>query len=279
MERATQSNKFVPSVANLWYIEGRWITTQSSCVRCNVGFPPDPSTAPGETLKLDLDSLFFYQYGHYMNHTKPSVLPMSSEEGNKCRETLRFACRALGVLLQPACPCSALPSLMSYTGISIFHRNWIKHVLQKTLLSHVTGCRRWWVHHPPCWAILISSNPLCWEVASDLKMKVVAFAPFSSERSKCLLPKDVFSVCMCLQSYQILSLSPFCHDKYFFLLKFYSISLAVQLWLLLAAPFWNPSAICTSLVVVDVDQKWIPLDKIEGGRNEVQCVAVGIGYG
>ena len=111
-------------------------------MRCKAGFLPDPSTTPSETLMLDLDSLFSYQYGCYVNHTKPSVLPVSSEEGNKRWETLRFACRALGVPLQPACLCSALPFLMSYTGMGIFHRNWIKPVLQKAFLSHVTGCRR-----------------------------------------------------------------------------------------------------------------------------------------
>lgn len=86
---------------------------------------------------FDLDSSFFYCYGHYVKHGKPSVL--SREEGNMCRKTLRFACRALGELLQLTHPCPALPSLMSQIGSSIFHRNWIQRVLQKALLSHAAG--------------------------------------------------------------------------------------------------------------------------------------------
>lgn len=67
---------------------------------------------------FDLDSSFFYCYGHYVKHGKPSVL--SREEGNTCWKTLRFACRALGELLQLTHPCPALPSLMSQIGSTFF---------------------------------------------------------------------------------------------------------------------------------------------------------------
>lgn len=112
-------------------------------------------------------------------------------------------------------------------------------------------------------------NPLCWEGASDFKMKVVAFAPSLPERSECLLPAENFSVSV--QSRQVLSLSPLCRDKYFFLLKSYSRSLAAQLCLLLAAPFWNPSAIFMSFTVADVAQKWIPLDKMRKWGRVCSC--------
>lgn len=194
----------------------------------------------------------------------------------------RFASRPPWFSATASLSHSALAFLMSYTGTGIFHRGWIKCILQKVLLSPFTSCRRWWVHHHPCWAILIPSKPLCWEGASDFMMKVVAFAPSLSERSECLLPADNFSVSV--QSHQILSLSPLCHDKYLFLLKSYSVSLAAQLWLLLAAPFWNPSAIFMSFMVMDVAQKLIPLDKMRKRGGVWSCgdrmwIKMFFGYG
>lgn len=42
---------------------------------------------PSGTLEPDLGSLFSNQHGPYMNHTEPSVLPVSSEEGSKHQGT------------------------------------------------------------------------------------------------------------------------------------------------------------------------------------------------
>lgn len=69
------------------------------CEACSV---PDPGRAPSETLRLDLDSFILLPIWTLCD------LPMSSEEENKRWE---LACRALSVLLQPACPHSALPNV------------------------------------------------------------------------------------------------------------------------------------------------------------------------
>lgn len=101
-------------------------------------------------------------------------------------------------------------------------------------------------------------------------MKVVAFAPSLSERSGCLLPADNFPMCLyraVRSSHCLLSVT----INIIFLFNSYSISLAAQLWLLLAALFWNPSAIFMSFMVVDVAQKLNPLDKMRKWSRVCSC--------
>lgn len=195
--------------------------------------------------------------------------PCPVKKGASTGRDPRFASRALSFLLQPVSPILPCPSWCHTLAQGFFTGTGLNASFRRFsyLLSQATGGDESTISPAELFSYPVTSllrRCLWFQDESCCFCSILVRKVWMPPASRQLFYVSV-------QSRQILSLPPLCHDKYFFLFKSYSISLAAQLWLLLAALFWNPSAIFMSFMVMDVAQKLIPLDKMRKWGRVCSC--------